>query len=228
MDYRADPDRVRALLAPELDLGPDPGLAAAAFAEWQVCGDDEEELDDPVRAQFKELFILLQCEFRGEPIACCPYGWVDRPLALVRGLIQGIPKLFGSIWMTRTIDLGRAGPRREAGGRYAASLAQDDRRLIEARLTLSEPVEDPPVLMTEPLLQTRHFPSWDLARPPLRELVSPVSGGREFAGIWRAQPDLRFLDGAFGDLRDLAPVSLGDGYVFSYAETLLGGQLVEP
>ncbi len=228
VDYRARPDRVRAILPAELELGDEPGHAVAGFGDWQVCGDDGAELDDPVRSQFKEFFILLACELDGAPGVCCPHAWVDRPVALMRGLIQGIPKLFGSIWMTRTIDVGRAGPRRAPGHRFAASLACDDRRLVEARVALRAASADPPALMTRPLLQVRYLPAWDPAQPALRELVTTVSANRELAGIWRGAAELRFLEGAGEDLRDLAPISVGDGHVFSYAETLLAGQLLEP
>ena len=40
--------------------------------------------------------------------------------ALVRGYHQGYPKKLGSIWMTRPITTGRAGPRLEPGGRFGA------------------------------------------------------------------------------------------------------------
>ncbi len=228
VDYHADPSSVRASLPAELDLGDDPGWAVAGFGDWQVCGDEGAELDDPVRSQFKEFFILLACELDGAPGVCCPYAWVDRPVALVRGLIQGIPKLFGSIWMTRAIDVGRAGPRRQPGHRFSASLASDDRRLVEARVTLRTASDDPPALMTKPLLQARYLPSWDPAQPALRELVTTVSANRELAGIWRGQSELRMLEGAGEDLRSLAPIRVGDGYVFSYAETLIAGQLLQP
>ena len=65
----------------------------------------------------------------GEHVTTCPYIWVDRDFALVRGWIQGFPKKLGSVWMTRTFGLdcaadpGSAGRtlRRHAGGQRPAA-----------------------------------------------------------------------------------------------------------
>src|SRR5262249_5806164 len=119
IDYRADPDAVAAFLPPELQPGADAGACAAVVADWQWCSGYREELVDPVRCQFKECFLVLGCERNGEPAARYAYAWVDRPLSLVRGWVQGLPKMFGSIWMTRAIDVGQAGARRRAGERFA-------------------------------------------------------------------------------------------------------------
>lgn len=62
--------------------------------------------------------------------------WVDKDFALARGWHQGYPKKLGSIWMTRPVRYGRAGPRLEPGGRFGASLAELDRRLVDARFTI--------------------------------------------------------------------------------------------
>ena len=42
----------------------------------------------------------------GEVVTTCPYIWVDRDFALVRGWVQGFPKKLGSVWMTRSFGLG--------------------------------------------------------------------------------------------------------------------------
>ena len=57
----------------------------------------------------------------------------------MRGYHQGYPKKLGSIWMTRPITVGSAGPRLEAGGRFGATLAAADRRLARAVVTLETP-----------------------------------------------------------------------------------------
>ena len=132
VEYRAEPEAARALLPPELDPGPDIGAAAAIFVDWQSCSDSFEELLDPVRAQYKEFFVVLSAEHRGEAVTRCPFMWVDQGMPLVRGLIQGFPKKPGSIWMTKPVTVGKAGPRLAPGGRFGATLAAADRRLAEA------------------------------------------------------------------------------------------------
>ena len=161
VEYRSDPEAARSFLPPELDPGEDIGTAAAIFVDWQSCSDSGEELLDPVRAQYKEFFVVLAAEYRGEPVTRCPFMWVDQGMPLVRGLVQGFPKKPGSIWMTRPVTVGRAGPRLEPGGRFGASLAATDRRLAEATLTLTRPVEEGPTVNSPPLWNTRYFPAWE-------------------------------------------------------------------
>ena len=115
VEYRADPDRVSKLLPEGLNLaGDDPGAVAVIWADWQSCGDDFAEILDPVRSQYKECFVVIRCEWDGVTWSRCPYIWVDKDFALVRGYHQGYPKKLGEIWMTRPVLVGKAGPRLES------------------------------------------------------------------------------------------------------------------
>src|SRR6266568_1092624 len=111
--YRVNPDAAESFLPEGLRLGPHAGAAAIGFFEWQWCSDSGAELRDPVRAQFKESLIVLDCLLQDRPVARVPYAWVDSAVPLVRGFIQGMPKMFGSVWLTRSFPVGRAGARRE-------------------------------------------------------------------------------------------------------------------
>ena len=99
--------------------------SALIWADWQSCGDSFEEVLDPVRSQYKECFAVVRCRWRAETWSRCVFIWVDKDFALVRGYHQGYPKKLGSIWMTRPITVGNAGPRLEAGARFGATLAAD-------------------------------------------------------------------------------------------------------
>ena len=57
----------------------------------------------------------------------CPAIWVDQHISLLRELLQGWPKKFGSIWLTRSLPLEHpaAAPLR-AGSRLGSSLAVKD------------------------------------------------------------------------------------------------------
>ncbi|MFF5212000.1 enduracididine biosynthesis enzyme MppR [Streptosporangium sp. NPDC000396] len=225
VDYRVDPAAALRFLPPGLELGPDPGAAAAVFAEWQWCSDSGAELEDPVRCRFSEFLILLACTYRGEPMARCPYAWVDQAVPLMRGWIQGMPKQHGSVHLTRPVRVGRAGPRLGPGGRFTGSVAVHDRRLAEAGVVVRERSE-PPALHRVPLVHNRFFPGWDPAEPPMNQLVASEVTGVEFGEVWAGSGEVRFLSGVDidPDLALLAPVEVGSGYVFSYAETLLGGR----
>ena len=93
----------------------DPGAVALIWADWQSAGDDLSEVLDPVRSQYKEAFVVIRCQWDDETWSRCPYIWVDKDFALVRGYHQGYPKKLGDIWMTRPVEVGRAERAEEAG-----------------------------------------------------------------------------------------------------------------
>ena len=103
IEFWADPDAVTAVLPPRLTpFADDPGRCAALFVDWQSCSDSGEELLDPVRGQYKEFFIVANAMLGDEHVTTCPYIWVDRDFALIRGWIQGFPKKLGEVHMTRS------------------------------------------------------------------------------------------------------------------------------
>ncbi len=227
VEYRTDPEAARSLLPPELEPGEEIGSAAAIFVDWQSCSASGEELLDPVRAQYKEFFVVLACRYRGEPVTRCPFMWVDKGMPLVRGIVQGFPKKPGSIWMTRPVTVGRAGPRLEAGGRFAATLAAGDRRLAEATITLTGLSETGPTVNSPPLLNTRLFPAWDADDEPLYEHVWAGGRDRELSPVWEGDATLRLFESPADELAELAPVEVGKGFWFSFGYTVDGGRRVE-
>jgi enduracididine biosynthesis enzyme MppR len=229
VDYRADPRAARRFLPPQLSLGAEPGAAAAVFASWQWCSDTNAEVTDPALNQFNEFLILLACEFEGQPMARCPFAWVDQPIPLLRGWVQGMPKQFGEVHQSRSGTLGRAAPRLAPGGRFAGSLSVRGRRVVEAGVTLASVADQPPALHTVPLVHSLTFPAWvgDSARKP--DLVASEVTDVEFSQVWQGDGQLSFPATTGSDLAEfasLAPVEVGDGYVFSYSETLRGGRLL--
>lgn len=227
VEFRADPNAARALLPPELEPGDDLGSAAAIFVDWQSCSETGGELLDPVRAQYKEFFVVLAAEYRGEPVTRCPFMWVDKGMPLVRGLVQGFPKKPGSIWMTRPVAVGRAGPRLEPGGRFGATLSGNERRLAEATLTLTGLSGEGPTVNSPPLWNTRLFPAWEPEGDPLYEHVWAGGEDREISPVWEGDATLRFFDSPADELAELAPVEVGKGFWFSFGYTVTGGRRVE-
>ena len=227
VEYEADPEAARSFLPSELDPGDDLGQAAAIFVDWQSCSDSGDELIDPVRAQYKEFFVILACRHNGEPVTRCPFMWVDKGMPLVRGLFQGFPKKPGSIWMTRAVTVGRAGPRLERGGRFGATLAAADRRLAEATVELTHVSETGPTVNAPPLFNTRLFPAWDGEDDPLYEHVWAGGRDRDISPVWEGRATLRFFDSPVDELAALAPVRVGPGFWFSFGYTVDGGRRVK-
>jgi Acetoacetate decarboxylase (ADC) len=225
IEYWADPAAVAAVLPAGLEPYPDdPGRAAALFVEWQSCSDSREELLDPARSQYKEFFIVVNALLDGELVTTCPYIWVDRDYALVRGWIQGFPKKLGSVWMTRTYGLPvLADPGVRPGAVFGGTVAANDRRIAEGTVTLEQVSEAGPSHNDPPLVNVRHFPRLAAGRhddPAVHELVRARSRNRAVSAIWEGTATLE-LFGAPNEEHDrLAPVRVGKGFRLSFAYTV--------
>jgi len=225
VEYRVDPALATTFLPPSLDLGPDPGAAALVFAEWQWCSASGKELADPACNQFAEVVLLLAAEHGVRPVARCPGAWVDRAVPLVRGWVQGMPKQVGAVSISRSVSVGRAAPRTAEGAKYFGSLSVYGRRLMEASVTLAARGGAPPVLHVLPLVHSLVHPAWAVPPQPPR-LVASVVSDVEFSTVWSGPAEVGRFD-LPGDFAFLAPVEVGTGHVFNYAETLHGGQLLD-
>jgi acetoacetate decarboxylase len=226
IEYRTDPDRVAALLPEGVEPAEeDSGAVAIVWADWQSCGDDGEELLDPVRSQYKECFVVVRCRYGGETYSRCVYIWVDKDFALARGWYQGYPKKLGSIWMTRPITVGRAGPRLGVGGAFGATLQANDRRLADARLVLTGESETAGFVNALPMLHSRWMPSIDPADgPSMDELVTMRSRDVELGPAYTGEPEVRLFEAPAEELAALEPREMIAGYWRQVGATFAGGE----
>lgn len=214
VEFRTEPDRVRELLPRGVTpSGDDPGAVALIWADWQSCGDSFEETLDPVRSQYKECFAVIRCEWDQRTWSRCPYIWVDKDFALVRGYHQGYPKKLGDIWMTRPITVGRAGPRLEPGGRFGATLTVAGRRIAQATIALTEPAESPGFVNGHPMLHNRLWPaiesdgSWSMD-----EMVTMSGYDAEMTDVWRGEAEVELFEAPTEELSLLVPREIIAGY----------------
>jgi acetoacetate decarboxylase len=224
VEYWADPDAVRAVLPDRLTPHPDTGRCAAIFGDWQSCSDGCEQLLDPSRAQYKEFFIVVNALLDGEPVTTCPYTWVDRDFALVRGWIQGFPKKLGTIEMTRHFGMDcLADPGVRPGAAFGATCGANNRRLAEATVTLETVSATGPVHIDPPLVNVRHFPRLEAGRhdePAVHELVRARSRDRAISEVWRGSATLTLHTAPSEEHAALAPVRMGAGYRYTFAYTV--------
>jgi enduracididine biosynthesis enzyme MppR len=225
IEYRTDPAAVAAWLPDPIEPAEeDPGAVALVFADWQSCSNSFEELLDPVRSQYKECFVVVRCGYKGVHYSRCIAIWVDKDFAMVRGWHQGYPKKLGSIWMTRPVRHGRAGPRLEPGGRFGASVSVHDRRIIDARFTITGPSDTNGFVNALPMLHTRYFPSIEPGETPsMDELVTMKSYDWEGSEIWRGDAELTFYDSPVEELTRIAPREVIGGYYRSVGVSWEGG-----
>ncbi len=225
VEYRTDPERVAELLPDGVELAPeDPGAVALIWADWQSCGDTFEEVLDPARSQYKECFAVVRCQWAGETWSRCVFIWVDKDFALVRGYHQGYPKKLGSIWMTRPITVGSAGPRLEAGGRFGATLAAADRRLATALVTLEAPGPSPGFVNGQQMLHNRWWPAIESdGTESLDELVTMQGYDGEIGDVWSGSAELELLPSPADELSLLAPLEVIAGYYHRVGVSWKGG-----
>jgi len=225
VEFRTDPARVAELLPAGVEpAADDPGAVALVWADWQSCGDTFEEVLDPVRAQYKECFAVVRCQWEGETWSRCVYIWVDQDFALVRGYHQGYPKKLGSIWMTRPITVGRAGPKLESGGRFGATLAAGDRRLAQALVRLEASATAPGFVNGHAMLHNRWWPAIESdGTESLDELVTMPGYDGEIGDVWAGEADLELFDSPSEELSLLAPREIIGGYYHRVGVSWNGG-----
>ena len=226
IEYWADPAAVAAVLPEGLEPNPaDPGRAAALFIDWQSCTDGGSQLLDPSRSQYKEFFLVVNALLDGEEVTTCPYIWVDRDFALVRGWVQGFPKKLGSVWMTRTFGLDcLADPGAEAGRRLRRHArrerppARGGNRHARAGLRRrARPTT------------TRRSSTSGISRgsrldaTTTRQCTSSSGRGATTASIsqiWEGSATLELFAAPNEEHDALAPVRMGKGFRFTFAYTV--------
>jgi acetoacetate decarboxylase len=219
IEYWADPGAVAAVLPPGLTPHADRGRCAALFVDWQSCADAGDELLDPVRGQYREFFIVVNAMLDGREVTTCPYIWVDRDFALVRGWVQGFPKKLGSIHMTRSFGLDCPAE----GRTFAGTLAANDRRLAFGTVTPQRVSESGPTHNGPPLVNVRHFPRLAAGRqddPAVHELVGARSTDRSISAIHEGPAMLELYPAPNEEHTALGPVRMGSGFRFQFAYTV--------
>lgn len=109
------------------------------------------------------------------------------------------------------------------GGRFGATLAVKDRRLVEAVVTLREQTSQLPTPTFAGAVNTRHFPELAAGKhdqPAVYELVQLKSRDVQISTIWTGEASLCIFDHPFLELPDLRPLQVLAGYRFSCALTV--------
>ncbi|NJP29883.1 acetoacetate decarboxylase family protein [Microbispora hainanensis] len=229
VEYRTDPAKVAALLPEPLGLAEeDPGAVAVIWADWQSCSQSREELLDPVRAQYKECFVVVRCSYRGTTYSRCVYIWVDKDFAVARGIHQGYPKKLGSIHMTRPHPYGLAAPRIGAGGVFGATLAAADRRIAQAVVRLREPSETNGFVNGHPMAHHRWLPSIEPGKGlALDELIATSGASFEGGQAWAGDAEIDLFDAPTEELADLTVDEVVGGYYRQVGVSWNGGTVLE-
>ena len=225
LEYWADPAAVAAVLPPGVEpYADDPGRAAALFVDWQSRSEHGGELLDPARGQYHEFFIVVNAMLDGRQITTCPYIWVDRDFALVRGWVQGFPKKLGSVWMTRTFGLDS--PPTRVCARARSSAARSQRTTAGSPRGASRSRASP---STGRRTTTRRSSTCATSRGsrPARTNDRPCTSWSRRAAATarsrrsgRARPSSSCLGAPNEEHDALRPVRMGRGFRFTFAYTV--------
>jgi acetoacetate decarboxylase len=195
------------------------------LADWQSCGAGREELLDPVRAQYREAFVVVRCSFQGRTYSRCAFIWVDRDFALLRGIHQGYPKKLGSIHQTRPHPLPQGAPQLAPGGRFGATLAAADRRLAQAVITLTGPSDTNGFVNAHPMAHHRWLPAIDGTGDAHVELVESGAAEIEVGATFRADvEELTLFESPTEELSLLPVREIIGGYYRQLGVVWTGGR----
>lgn len=228
LNFKADPEKVRALLPEPLGMGPNPGEGAVWFVEWISVSDASLDLSfvNPERSMYRECIVMIRCDFEGEPGYYVPYIWVDNDFTLMRGFIQGFPKKLGRVHITKLHDLTPMVGGKKGGAKMKGICAAHEERIVEGTLVLKKaipPEEAPPVKF----YLMRHFPDYENPEKPLvHDITMSTVTNVAVKDAWTGEAGVYFMPSLFEEVADLGPVQALEGYTFSIGLTITGGKVL--
>jgi hypothetical protein len=111
------------------------------------------------------------------------------------------------------VTVGKAGPRLEPGGRFGATLAANDRRLAQARFTITGPSETAGFVNALPMLHHRFLPSIEAGKPAaLDEVVTMRGYDAEVGPTFAGEAEIELFEAPGDELHRLAPREMIAGY----------------
>jgi acetoacetate decarboxylase len=228
LNFMADPDKMRALVPPPLEIGPNPGEGAVWFVEWVSVSDSDPDLSfiNPERSVYRECIVMVRCRFEGTPGYYVPYIWVDNDFTLMRGFIQGFPKKLGRVHVTKLHNLTPKVGGKKAGAKVKGICVSHEERIVEGTLVFTRQVpvnEVPPVKF----YLMRHFPDFaNPQRPLVHDITMSTVTDVSVADAWAGDGTIQFLASPFEEVADLGPVRAEGGFSFSIGMTISGGKVL--
>ena len=146
---------------------------------------------------------------------------------MVRGHFQGYPKKLGSIWQTRPVTVGKAGPRLAPGGKFAGTVAYHDRRIVDMRVTLREPSDTNGFVNGHPMVHSRYMPRIEGDRDAYSELLTMSGRDVELGQAWRGDGEIELLPSPVEEVARLEVREVLGGYFRSVGTTFAGGTTLE-
>jgi len=225
--FKADPGQARRFIPAPLEMGPEPGAGIIWFVEWVSVSETDPDLAfrNPERAIYKECIVLLQCSFQGEVGYLVPFIWVDNDFTLMRGFIQGFPKVLGRIYMTRLHEMNPLVGGRQAGAKLKGICESCGERVVEGSLILKEKAERAALPKVKFFL-LRHMPSIENPEQAVVHEIATSIASLEVDHIWRGDADIKFTSVFNEELQRLMPLEVQGGFYHSAGLKISGGRVL--
>jgi acetoacetate decarboxylase len=227
IDFRCDPAAAAAVLPPDLEPVGD-GSASFVFCDWSSSADgDSRIMADPARGQYREAYVAVHARLDDKTVARVPYIWVDNDLSFARGHIQGFPKKFGVIAITKAVEVGRGGPKLVEGARFSGHVASLGVRLAHGAVTLGAPAEPGfiPKAMRLPVWHTRLMPDLAGGDPLVFDLARNIVSDFAVANVWTGDATLELFESEFEELAALRPIDVIGGFRCAVAFSITGAEI---
>jgi acetoacetate decarboxylase len=228
LTFKADAKRAATFIPPPLELGSNPGQGFVGFAEWVSVSEGRPDLafTNPERANYRECFVALACQYKGEPGAFIPCMWVDNDYSLARGFIQGFPKKLGRIYVTRLHGLNPKVGGRQIGARVRGICDVNAQRIVEGS-TIFTRAAQPSDIPSGRVYLMRHFPSIENpTRPAVHELLVLTVSNVMIKDVWSGEAQIKFFESPFEEVADLGAVEAQGAFFYSMGMTITGGKVI--
>ncbi len=227
IDFLAAPEAVSAVLPSALEPAGD-GSCSLVFCDWSSSADSDPRLvSDPARGQYREAYFSVNALLDGKKVARVPYIWVDNDLSFARGHIQGFPKKMGTIAITRSVRVGRGGPKIEPGSRFSGHASSLGQQVVCGAVTLERPAEQGfvPKALRLPVWHTRYVPDLAGGAPLVNDLARNIVTGFEVADVWQGSGEVEVFPAQFEEHDALRPLEVVGGFRCAVAFTVTGAEI---
>lgn len=226
--FEADENRLKRLVPPPLEMGPDSGEGAVWFTEWVSVSETKPDLAfaNPEAAVYRECMLLVKCQYRGAACFFSPCAWVDNDVTWVRGLIQALPKKAGEVLLTRLHPLNpRIGGKR-VGAKVKGICRVNSEKVIEASMVFTRPSEPSEIPGTKVFLLHRFPTVEDPGRSAVHELTVGKVTDVRIADVWAGEGELTLFEPVLEDLSELGPIKSLGAFYFSMGMSVAGGEVI--
>ena len=138
--------------------------------------------------------------------------------------ISGLSEKIGSIHLTRSTTVGKAGPRLAPGGVFGATLAAYDHRLVQAKFTIESESDHAGFVNALPMLHNRWMPAIECnGKDSLNEVVTMSGFDAEIGLTFKGSFELELFSSPVEEFHLLEPEELIQGYYRQVGASWKGG-----